>query len=91
MRKALLEESGSKRQSSGAFKELFMARNRNQSGWNIEDLTDAKVSAAIHYLDWDSGGENGAGSDSATRGICLALMILFLECAAFMLLYYYTR
>lgn len=68
-----------------------MARNRNQSGWNIEDLTDAEVSAAIHYLDSDSSGENGAGSDSATRGICLTLMILFLECAFFILLYYYTR
>jgi hypothetical protein len=82
-----LKESGSKRQSSCAFKELFMARNRNQSGWNIEDLTDAEVSAAVHYLDWDSSGENGAGSDSATRGVCLALMDLFLECAVFILLY----
>ena len=68
-----------------------MARNRNQSGWNIEGLTDAEVSAAIHYLDWDSSGENGAGGDSATGGICLALMILVLECAVFILLYYYTR
>ena len=59
-----------------------MARNRNQSGWNIEDLTDAEVSAAIHYLDSDS-----------TRGICicLAVMILFLEGAVFILLYYHTR
>ena len=68
-----------------------MATNGNQSGWNIEDLTDAEVSAAIHYLDWDSTGENGAGSDSATRGVCLALMYLFLECAVFILLYYCIR
>jgi len=66
-----------------------MAKNKNQSGWNIEDLTDAEVSAAIHYLDSDSSGENGAGSDSATRGMCLTLMIS--ECAAFILLYYCTR
>jgi hypothetical protein len=70
---------------------FIMAKKRNQSGWNIEDLTDAEISAAIHYLDLDSSGENGAGSDSATRGICLPLMILFLECAVFILLYYYTR
>ena len=30
-----------------------MGRNRNQSGGNIEDPTDAEVSAAIHYLDSD--------------------------------------
>jgi hypothetical protein len=68
-----------------------MARNKNQSGWNIEHPTDAEVSAAIHYLDSDSSGENGAGSDSATRGICVPLMILFLECAVFSLLYYYIH
>ena len=67
-----------------------MARNRNQSGWNIEALTDAGVSAAIRYLDPDSGGENGAGRDSASRGICLTFMILFAECAVFILLYYHT-
>ena len=66
-----------------------MARNRNQSGWNIEDPTDAEVSAAIHYLDLDSSGENSAGSDSATPGIWLPLMILFLECAVFIILLYY--
>jgi hypothetical protein len=66
-----------------------MARNRNQPGWNIKGLTDAEVSAAIHYLDWDSRGENGAGN--ATRGICCTLTILFLEWAAFILLYYHTR
>jgi hypothetical protein len=68
-----------------------MARNKNQSGWNIEDVTDAAVSAAIHYLDSDSSSENGVGSVSATRGIGLIVMMLFLECAAFILLYCYTR
>ena len=68
-----------------------MARNRNQSRWNIEGLTDAEVSAAIHYLDSDSNGENGVGSDGATRGICLTMMLLFLECAVSALLYYHTR
>ena len=68
-----------------------MARNRNQSGWNDEELTDAEVSAAIHYLDSDSSGEKGAGSDSATRGFYLPLMILFFECAVVIQLYYYTR
>jgi hypothetical protein len=70
---------------------VVMARNRNQSGWNIEDLTDAEVYAAIHYLDPDPSGENGAGSDGATRGICLTLVLLFLECAVSALLYYHTR
>lgn len=68
-----------------------MARNRNQSGLNIEDVTDAEVSVAIHYLDSDSSSENGVGSVIATRGICLILMISFLECAACILLYCYTR
>jgi hypothetical protein len=54
-----------------------MAKKRNQSACNIEDLTDAEISAAIHYLDLDSSDENGAGSDSATREICLTLMIYF--------------
>lgn len=34
-----------------------MTRKRNQSGSHIEDLTDAEVSSAIHYLDLDSSGE----------------------------------
>jgi hypothetical protein len=67
-----------------------MATKTNQSGCNIEGFTGAQISAAIHYLDLDSGGENGAGSDSVTRGIWLSLMVLFFECAAFILLYYYT-
>jgi hypothetical protein len=67
-----------------------MPRKSNQSGCNIEDLTDAEISAAIHYLDLDSSGENSTGSDSATRAICLSLMILFAECAVFILLYCYT-
>ena len=87
----VLKESGSKRQGSCAFKELFMTRNGKQSGWNIEEVTDAEVSAAIHYLDSDSSSENGAGSDSATRGMCLILMSLFLEFATCVLLYYHTR
>jgi hypothetical protein len=86
-----LKESGAKGQSSCAFKEPFMTRNGKQSGWNIEEVTDAEVSAAIHYLDSDSSSENGAGSDSATRGICLILMSLFLEFATFVLLYCHTR
>ena len=66
-----------------------MARKSNQSDWNIEDLTDAEISAAIHYLDLDSRGKSGAGSDSDTRRICLTLMFLFLEWAVFILLYYH--
>jgi hypothetical protein len=68
-----------------------MAGKTNQSGPNIEGLTDAEISAAIHYLDLDSSGENSAGSDSASDGIWLGLMMLFFECAAFTLLYYHTR
>jgi hypothetical protein len=68
-----------------------MARKRNQSGCNIEGLTDAEISAAIHYLDLDSSGENCAGGDSMARGIWLSSMVLFFECAAFILLYYHTR
>lgn len=68
-----------------------MARKTNQSGYDIEGLTDEEISAAIHYLDLDSSGENGAGSDSTTPGIGLSLMLFFFECAAFILIYYYTR
>jgi hypothetical protein len=41
-----------------------MARKRDQSRANIEDLTDAEISAAIRYLDPDSGCENGAPGDN---------------------------
>ena len=68
-----------------------MARKANQSGYAIEGLTDAEISAVIHYLDLDSSGENDADSDSTTRGIWLSLMVLFFECAASILLYYHTR
>jgi hypothetical protein len=37
-----------------------MARKTDQSSANIEDLTDAEISAAIRYLDPDLGCENGA-------------------------------
>jgi hypothetical protein len=87
---SLAQKSGSQRQSSCAFKELVMATNRNQSSWNVEDLTDAEISGAIHYLDPDSSSENGAGSDNDTRGICLILMIFFFECAAVVLLFHCT-
>ena len=56
-----------------------MATNRNQSGWNVEDLRDREIFAAIHYLDPDSSGENGADSNSAARGICLILTIFVLS------------
>ena len=68
-----------------------MTGNGKQSGWNIEEVIDVEVSAAIHYLDSDSSSDSGAGSDGATRGICLILMSLFLEFATFVLLYYHTR
>jgi hypothetical protein len=54
-----------------------MPRKTNQSDCNIEGLTDAEISAAIHYLDLDASGENGAGSESTTRGIWLSLMVSF--------------
>jgi hypothetical protein len=65
-----------------------MARKSNQSHWNIEDLTDAEISAAIHYLDLDSRGKRGA--DTGTRAICLTVIFLFLEYAVFILLYYHV-
>jgi hypothetical protein len=58
-----------------------MARKRDQSSANIEALTDAEISAAVRYLDPDSGCENGAPGDNPTRTICLSLIILFLGCA----------
>lgn len=67
-----------------------MASKRNQSDRNIEGLTDAEIFAAIHYLDFELRGENGARSYSATAAICLSLMILFLAGTAFILLYYRT-
>ena len=68
-----------------------MTRNGKQSGWNVEEVTDAEVSAAIHYLDSDSSSENGAGSESTTRGIWLSVMLSFFECAGFILLYHFSR
>jgi hypothetical protein len=65
-----------------------MATDSNQSDWNIEDLTDAEISAAIHYLDLDSRGKRGA--DTTTGAVCFTLIFLFLECAVFILLYYHV-
>jgi hypothetical protein len=63
--------------------------------WNIEDLTDAEIYAALRYLEPDRIGANEQKNDTPTTKqnvdqggvICACLYIVVLVCLAFLWLY----
>jgi len=62
---------------------------KQESKWNIEDLTDAEICAAIRYLepDSESANEQNEQDDSTVFVICASLMILLIGCLGFVWLY----
>lgn len=66
---------------------------KHESKWNIEDLTDADIFAAIQYLDCDSLNGRKSESDGASENescalaICLLLIGLLSGCLAFIWIY----
>jgi hypothetical protein len=60
---------------------------------NIEDLTDTKISAAIHYLEADPGIEDKQVADGHDKDhgavICVCLYILLAGCLS--LLWFYWK
>lgn len=63
-----------------------MAR-KHESKWNIEDLADADIYEAIHYLEPISTGEAEKNSDAGLV-ICVSVLILLSGCLGVMLLYW---
>ena len=59
---------------------------KHDSKWNLEDLTDADVYAAIRYLEPGPRTANEQNGDTAFV-ISFGLVILLLGCLAFMWLY----
>ncbi len=60
---------------------------KDESKWNIEDLTDAEICAAIRYLDRNLGSANEQEENSGVV-ICVSLLILLLGCLVFLWLYW---
>lgn len=60
--------------------------------WNIDDLTDTEIYAAIHYLEADPGTEDKQDVNDQNKDngivICVCLYILLLGCLAFMWIYW---
>ena len=55
--------------------------------WNIDDLTDAEIHAAIHYLEADRRTKDKRDADEQDKDdgvvICVCLYTLLLGCLAF--------
>ena len=54
--------------------------------WNIDDLSDAAIYAAIRYLERDPGSTNKLDNDRCVI-ICASLYVLLLACLGFIWLY----
>ena len=85
------KESGSQRQSSCAFKEVFMGTNRNQSGWNVEDLTTQRYLPQSIILTRIQVVKTVLIATEPPVESASVLMIFFFDCAAVILLYHCTR
>ena len=55
--------------------------------WNIDDLTDTEIYAAIRYLEADPRTEDKQDKDNGVV-ICVCLYILLLGCLAFVWFYW---
>ena len=60
--------------------------------WNIEDLTDTEIDAAIHYLEAGPRTEDKQDANDQDKDngvvICVCLYILVLGCLAFVRFYW---
>ena len=59
---------------------------KNESKWNIEDLSDPDIYDAIRYLESDPIGRKQQKDETAFV-ICVTVVILILGCLGFMWLY----
>jgi hypothetical protein len=55
---------------------------KQESRWNLEELTAAEISAVIHYLDPNPIRETYGENKRAVFVICFCFLILLLSCAA---------
>ena len=58
----------------------------HEPDWNIDDLNDTEVYAAIRYLERDQGSPNGQDDDKCVI-ICACLYVLLFVCLGFVWLY----
>jgi hypothetical protein len=65
--------------------ESLMLAN-HEPDWNVDDLSDTEVYAAIRYLERDPGSTNEQDDDRCVV-ICACLYVLLLSCLAFVWLY----
>jgi hypothetical protein len=61
---------------------------KQESKWNLEDLTEAEICAAIRYLDPDPTPETNGENNSAPFVVCVSLLVLLLGCIAFIWIYF---
>lgn len=59
---------------------VFMPR-KQKLNWNVEELTDAEISEAIHYLDPDSSREVHGQGSSTLFVVSVCFLVLLLTCA----------
>jgi hypothetical protein len=58
----------------------------HEPDWNIDDLSDTEVYAAIRYLEPDPGNTSEQDDDKCAT-ICACLYVLLLACLGFVWLY----
>lgn len=61
--------------------------NEHEYKWNVEDLTDRDVSAAIRYLDPNRREETLGDTEVTVRILCVSFLALMLVAVAFLWLY----
>lgn len=63
-------------------------QRKQESKWNLEDLTDADVWTTIHYLDPDSIPETNAKTNGTLFLVCFSILVLVSGFSALLSLYH---
>ena len=71
---------------------MCLMLTNQEPDWNIDDLTDAEIYAAIRYLERESGnaGKQDSGGQGRDNGvvICVCLYVALSVCLAFLWFYW---
>ena len=61
---------------------------KQEAKWNLEELSDAEICAAIRYLDPGPISEMNGENNSARLVVCVSLLALLLGCIGFIWIYF---
>ena len=71
---------------------MCLMLTNQEPDWNIDDISDAQIYAAIRYLEPESRNAGGQDADGQDRGngvvICVGLCVALSLCLAFLWFYW---